>query len=38
MAQVLIEWPNRSVETFQVPIGQRNQIVQDTGESPTGVK
>jgi len=38
MAQVLIEWPNRSVETFQVPIGQRNQIVQDTGESPAGAK
>jgi hypothetical protein len=33
MAEVLIEWPNRSHETFQVPIGQRNQIVQGTGTS-----
>jgi len=36
VAQVRVEWPNRSLETFQVPIGQRNRIVQGAGESLTG--
>ncbi len=32
-AQVRLVWPDRSVEIFQVPTGQRNQIVQGTGKS-----
>lgn len=37
-AQVRVEWPNRTVEDFQVPVAMLSQIVQGAGELLSGPK